>query len=214
MDRLLTLRETMRLLNVSKSTLHRWDREGRLTAVRTDGGHRRYRQSEIESLVGSNETEHKSSDCVVVATYARCSASDQKSRGDIDRQSARLFEHCIKKKYKVEYSIKDIGSGLNDKRKGFVQLCSLVTSGKIDKVVIEHKDRLTRFQYNLIEYFFNNCGVEIELLDSKEHTEQEELVSDMMMLIASFSGKMYSMRARENRRKRKEQQTDKTNNIL
>ena len=192
MDRLLTLRETMRLLNVSKSTLHRWDREGRLSAVRTDGGHRRYRQSEIESLVESNDAEHKSSDCVVVATYARCSASDQKSRGDIDRQSARLFEYCIKKKYKVEYAIKDIGSGLNDRRKGFVQLCSLVTSGKIDKVVIEHKDRLTRFQYNLIEYFFNNCGVEIELLDSKEHAEQEELVSDMMMLIASFSGKMYS----------------------
>ena len=59
------------------------------------------------------------------------------------------------------------GSGLNDKRKGFIKLCNLVVNGKINKVVIEHKDRLTRFQYNLIEFFFNSYGVEIELLDKK-----------------------------------------------
>ena len=125
----------------------------------------------------------------------------QKAHGDIDRQSTRIFEYCTKRKYKVEYVIKDMGSGLNDKRKGFMKLCNLVVNKKIDKVVIEHKDRLTRFQYNLIEFFFNSYGVEIELLDKKEYTEQEELVNDMMMLIASFSGKLYSARAKENRKK-------------
>ena len=112
-----------------------------------------------------------------------------------------------RKKYKVEYIIKDMGSGLNDKRKGFTKLCNLVVNGKINKVVIEHKDRLTRFQYNLIEFFFNSYGVEIELLDKKEYTEQDELVNDMMMLIASFSGKVYSLRAQENRKKRKQEQS-------
>ena len=73
------------------------------------------------------------------------------------------------------------------------------------KVVIEHKDRLTRFQYNLIEFFFNSYGVDIELTDKKEYTEQEELVNDMMMLIASFSGRLYSVRAKENARKRKQE---------
>ena len=72
--------------------------------------------------------------------------------------------------------------GLNDKRKGFTKLCNLVVNGKINKVVIEHKDRLTRFQYNLIEFFFNSYGVEIELLDKKEYTEQEELVNDFCKL--------------------------------
>ena len=94
--------------------------------------------------------------------------------------------------------------GLNDKRKGFIKLCNLVVNGKINKVVIEHKDRLTRFQYNLIELFFNSYGVEIGLLDKKEYTEQEEFVNDMMMLIASFSGRLYSARAKENAKKRKE----------
>lgn len=200
MDRLLTLDETKKLLNVSKSTLQRWDREGKLIALRTEGGHRRYRQSEIERMVGENAEDNSFGTEIVVATYARCSTQDQKQHGDMDRQSARLSEYCAKKKYRVNYIIKDVGSGLNDKRKGFIQLCNLVVSGKINKVVIEHKDRLTRFQFNLIEFFFRSYGVDIEITDKKEYTEQAEFVNDMMMLIASFSGKLYSMRAKENRR--------------
>ena len=100
-----------------------------------------------------------------------------------------------------------MASGLNGKCKGFIKLCNLVVNGKINKVVIEHKDRLTRFQYNLIEFFFNSYGVEIELLDKKEYTEQDELVNDMMMLIASFSGKVYSLRAQENRKKYKQKRS-------
>lgn len=53
----------------------------------------------------------------------------------------------------------------------------------------------------LIEMFFNSYNVEIELVDKKEYTEQEELVNDMMILIASFSGKVYSMRVKENKKK-------------
>lgn len=206
MNKLLTLKETETLLNVSKSTLQRWDKSGKLKALRTEGGHRRYKESEILNLIGIEETDGEDKqNSVIVATYARCSTSDQKSHGDIDRQSERLVEYSVKHKYKIEHIIKDMGSGLNDKRKGFVKLCKLVIDKKINKIIIEHKDRLTRFQYNLIEMFFNSYGVEIELIDKKEYTEQEELVNDMMMLIASFSGRLYSARAKENSKKRKEQ---------
>ena len=205
MNKLLTLKETETLLNVSKSTLQRWDKSGKLKALRTEGGHRRYKESEILNLIGIEETNvEDKQNSAIVATYARCSTSDQKSHGDIDRQSERLVEYSVKHKYKIEHIIKDMGSGLNDKRKGFVKLCKLVIDKKINKIIIEHKDRLTRFQYNLIEMFFNSYGVEIELVDKKEYTEQEELVNDMMILIASFSGRLYSARAKENSKKRKE----------
>lgn len=209
MDKLLTLKETEELLNASKSTLQRWDNSGKLVALRTVGGHRRYKLSDIEKILGKGENDNNSDNKeIVVATYARCSTPDQKAHGDIDRQSTRIFEYCAKHKYKVEYIIKDMGSGLNDKRKGFTKLCNLVVNGKINKVVIEHKNRLTRFQYNLIEFFFNSYGVEIELIDKKEYTEQEELVNDMMMLIASFSGRLYSARAKENTKKRRENKNE------
>ena len=204
MNKLLTLQEAKSILNVSKSTLQRWDNSGKLVALRTEGGHRRYKLSDIENILGIVNNKEKYNKDIVVATYARCSTPDQKAHDDIERQSMRLFEYCTKHKYKVEHIIKDMGSGLNDKRKGFIKLCNLVVNKKINKVIIEHKDRLTRFQYNLIEFFFNSYGVEIELLDKKEYTEQEELVNDMMMLIASFSGSLYSARAKENRKKCKE----------
>lgn len=54
MDRLLTLKETGKLLNVSKQTLQRWDNSGKLIAVRTEGGHRRYKLSDIEKILGEN----------------------------------------------------------------------------------------------------------------------------------------------------------------
>lgn len=211
MKNLLNMKEAMDYLNVSKITLQRWDNSGRLKAIRTSGGHRRYKLSDLEKFIGEHHAEGKETDDVIVATYARCSTSNQKQHGDIDRQSQRLSEYCAKKKYKVEYIIKDMGSGINDKRKGFVKLCKLITDKKINKVVIEHKDRLTRFQYNLIEFFFNSYGVDIELTDKKEYTEQEELVNDMMMLIASFSGKVYSLRAQENRKKRKNKESNEGN---
>lgn len=203
MDKLLTLQEAKNILNVSKSTLQRWDNNGKLVALRTEGGHRRYKLSDIENILGIINNKEEDNKEIIVAAYARCSTPDQKAHGDIERQSMRLFEYCTKHNYKVEHVIKDMGSGLNDKRKGFTKLCNLVVNKKINKVIIEHKDRLTRFQYNLIEFFFNSYGVEIELLDKKEYTEQEELVNDMMMLIASFSGRLYSARAKENRKKLK-----------
>ena len=206
MEKLLSLKDAMTYLHVCKSTLHRWDKEGKLVPLKTSGGHRRYKLSDLQKFSGDiqNENKNTTTDEIRVATYARCSTSDQKQHGDIDRQSQRLNEYAVSKNYKIEHIIKDMGSGLNDKRKGFVKLCNLVVNKKIDKVLIEHKDRLTRFQYNLIEFFFNSYGVEIELLDKTEYTEQEELVNDMMMLLVSFSGRVYSARAKENRKKRQE----------
>ena len=57
MDKLLSLKETEKLLNVTKSTLQRWDNSGKLKAIRTEGGHRRYKQSDIERLIGENKNE-------------------------------------------------------------------------------------------------------------------------------------------------------------
>lgn len=209
MSELLNLKETMLFLNVSKSTLHRWDKSNKLKPIKTIGGHRRYKLSELNNFIGEEVNNSVVKNEFITAIYSRCSTADQKSQGDLDRQSQRNLEYCVKHKYKVEHVIKDIGSGLNDKRAGFVKLCDLVIEKKINKVVIENKDRLTRFQFNLIEKFFNCYGIEIELSNKKELTEDEELVNDLMMLMASFTGRVYSKRAQENRKKRKLEQENK-----
>lgn len=117
---------------------------------------------------------------------------------------ATLSEYCAKHNLYVTHIIKDCGSGLNDKRQGFTQLTDLVINGKINKVIIEHKDRLTRFQFNFIQKMYAVFGCEIISIDDKEDvSDAEELTRDLMALLASFSGKYYGKRSSENRKKNK-----------
>lgn len=202
MDKLYNISKTASILGVTPKTLRVWDKENKLKPVLTSGGHRRYRESDIMKILGiDNAYEEKKEVC---ATYARVSSQKQKASGDLDRQSQRLSEYCAKNNLYIGHIIKDCGSGLNDRRSGFVHLTELVIKGEVSKVIIEHKDRLTRFQYNFIKDIYQVFGCEIIAVDDKEDvSDSEELVNDMMMLIASFSGKVYSLRAQENKKNRK-----------
>ncbi len=198
--KLLNIREAAEFLNVHQQTIRRWDRNGDIKSHQTVGGHRRFNINDLEEFMNLNPTVFKTnSDAVVI--YARTSSSEQKTKGDLDRQIERLKQYATSQNYDIYDIIGDVGSGLNNKRKGFSKLCDMVINREVNKVIIEHKDRLTRFQYNLIEKFFKSYDVKIEIVNNdtnQEKTYQEEMVEDMMMLIASFSGKLYSQRAKQN----------------
>ena len=199
MSRLLSIDEVSKRLSLSKDTLRSLDNNGTLLSVRTYGGHRRWKEEDIDGFIGSDNS--KKENIEEACIYGRVSSHDQKKKGDLDRQCQRLSEHCTKKKYKVASIIKDVGSGLSDSRKGLKKLFNLVVERKINKVVIEHRDRLTRFQYNLFVFFFSSYDVEIEVIRKKENNdENEELVEDVMALIASFSGKLYGRRSAKKRK--------------
>jgi putative resolvase len=198
MDKLLTIGQVSEILGVSDETLRNWDRDGSLPSVKTKGGHRRWRKSDVDKFIGTPEED---TSVKPVCIYGRVSSHEQKQKGDLDRQLQRLSEYSAKKKYQVEHILKDVGSGLSDSRKGLLKLFNLVVEKKISKVVIEHRDRLTRFQYNFFEFFFDSYGVEIEVVEKKNAEENEELVEDIMMLMASFSGKLYGRRSAKRRRK-------------
>ena len=201
-DKLLSMADTCSILNVSQETLRNWDADGTLKPVRTKGGHRRYKQSDINAYMGIEEEEINRS-LLPVATYARVSSHEQKQKGDLDRQSQRLSEYCAKKKYRVEHIIKDVGSGLSDTRSGFNKLFDLVIQKKVSKIVVEHKDRLTRFQFSVLVRFFDSYGVEIEKVENAASNDEEELVQDIMMLMAVFSGKLYGRRSAKRRAEKK-----------
>ena len=210
MSKLLTLQRTSEIIGVTKKTLRIWDNEGKLTSVKTVGGHRRYREEDVMNYVG----EMIKVDVVnTVVTYSRVSSHEQKTKGDLDRQSQRLSEYCAKKKYVVHHIIKDVGSGLSDTRTGFVKMVDLVIKKKINKVIIENKDRLTRFQFNLIKTFFESYDVEIECVENNNISNEEEFVNDIMMLMASFSGKLYGKRSVKRKKEIKEQKLKEKQNL-
>lgn len=210
MSKLLTIQRTSEIIGVTKKTLRIWDNEGKLKSVKTVGGHRRYREEDVNNYVGEMVKVDVEN---TVVTYSRVSSHEQKQKGDLDRQSQRISEYCAKKKYNVYHIIKDVGSGLSDTRTGFVKLVDLVIKKKINKVIIENKDRLTRFQFNLIKTFFNSYDVEIEMVENNNISDEEEFVNDIMMLMASFSGKLYGKRSVKRKKELKEQKLKEKQNI-
>ena len=70
-------------------------------------------------------------------------------------------------------------------------------------MVVEHKDRLTRFQFNVLDKFFGSYGVEIDCIESIASNDEEELTNDIMMLMAVFSGRIYGRRSAKRRKEKK-----------
>ena len=138
MSNLLSIHKAAEYLDVTEDCLRKWDKDGKLKPFKTAGGHRRYKQEDLDKMVGIEETTDEQ--VISCATYARVSSNEQKQKGDLDRQSQRLSEYCAKHNLMVGYIIKDVGSGLNDNRSGFVKLTDLVINRKVNKLVVEHKD--------------------------------------------------------------------------
>ena len=123
----------------------------------------------------------------------------------MERQVGRTTTHCIKAGYKIVSVLEDVGSGMSDTRPKFQKLFKLVNKHKIDRVVVEHKDRLTRFGFGLLEAYFNSHKVVIEWTEEVlGKSYEDELVEDILTLMASFSAKIYGKRSAERRREESE----------
>ncbi len=171
--------------------MHRWLKDGKLTDHRTVGGHRRYDSAEIEALLSVPDgVTVKEKD---VALYAR--VSTQKRAENLTRQHERLIKACSERGYRIVLDCSEIASGLNDNRRQFFKIIDAACKGEIKKVVVEHRERLTRFGFRTIERFFNGVGCTIEVLEQKESTnEHEELVEDILTITVSFSSRIYGKR--------------------
>lgn len=123
-----------------------------------------------------------------VATYARVSSRENKN--NLDKQQSRLIDYANAKGYKTKYNIKEIGSGLNDSRP---KLMKLLLDKDIDIILVEHKDRLTRFGFKYIEEILNLYGRKIEVINNIED-DKDDLMQDFISIITSFCARIYGQR--------------------
>lgn len=182
-----SIAETSKLLNVTAQTLRNWDKNGKLKPHHTtSSGYRYYSNEQLNRILGIKDKSRK------VIGY--CRVSSHKQKDDLDRQIQNMQTYLLAQGRPFEI-ITDIGSGINYKNKGLKELVKLITQNEVDKVVILYKDRILRFGYELIEYIASLYNCEIEVIDTTEKTEQQELVEDMIQIITVFSYKLQGKRA-------------------
>ncbi|GAB6943239.1 IS607 family transposase [Vulcanisaeta sp. JCM 14467] len=190
-ERLLPPREACRRLGIHFVTLKRWIYSGKIRAVRTPSGRWMIPESEIERIV-SGKAETRETKAVI---YARVSSSDQKA--DLERQIQYLTQYCLAKGYRVVDVLSDVASGLRADRKGLLKLFDYVVNRQVDVVVVTHRDRLTRFGFEYLDYFFRQFGIRVETVyDEAPVDERQELVEDLIAVITDFANRLYGMRSR------------------
>ncbi|NLZ48750.1 MAG: IS607 family transposase [Clostridiales bacterium] len=187
----LSIGEASKILGVAESTLRRWEYEGRLIPERTVSGHRRY---DRDALL--NFKYHKENVKLTIG-YCRVSSSDQ--REDLVRQVKTVSDYCEAKGYQFKI-IQDLGSGLNYNKKALKELIELIVHKEIERVVINYRDRLIRFGYEIIEQLCLLNDVEIEVINySEDKNYEEELVEDILSVITVFSARLYGNRSHKTR---------------
>ena len=128
-----------------------------------------------------------------VCIYARVSTPKQKT--DLENQIKFLRQYLVSKGLNPEYVYSDIASGMNEDRKGLNEMMSDIISGKISKVVISHKDRLTRFGFGYLKTIFSRYNTEIEIVNLEdEKSFQDELSEDLITTIHHFSMEFHGKR--------------------
>lgn len=128
-----------------------------------------------------------------VVTYARVSSIENKS--NLISQSKRLHRFCTANGWRVDQAVLEVGSGLNDKRK---KLSKLLEEGRMTKLVVEHKDRLSRFGTNYLVILCSKINCELVIINESS-SDKEDLISDFIAVITSFCARIYGLRRRSRR---------------
>ena len=190
--RLVKIGEAARMLGTTPGQLRKWESAGELLPTRkTRGGTRYYAVADV--LGYQNDPANPLTVC-----YARVSSHDQKA--DLDRQHAALEGYCAAKGWRTQV-IRDLGSGMNYRKKGLQELLEMILRRRTERLVITHKDRLLRFGAELVFTLCELQGIEIVIIHQGEQPSfEEELAQDVLEIITVFSVKLYGSRSHKSKK--------------
>ena len=196
MERLYKVSEVAKMLNVSTVAVRKWIRSGKLRAKRV-GKLWMIPESGLRHFLGEKPRE------IRAVIYARVSSHKERKDGNLDRQVERLRSYCSAKGYKVVDVVIDIASGLKENRTGLQKLFNLVENHQVDVIVVEFRDRLTRFGFEYLKRYFKSHNVRVEVVEESEKGYLEELVEDFVSIVISFAGRIYGKRSQKFRKIKK-----------
>ena len=167
------LSEYARQVGVTYKTAYQWWKAGQLDAYQLPTGTIIVREPQT-AATGA-------------ALYARVSSAEQKA--DVTRQLQRLRDYAAARGYQVVEEVTEIASGLNDERP---KLKKLLTDTRVGVLVIENRDRLTRFGYGYITTLLEHQGRRVEAIFPTD--TGDDLVDDFVAVITSMAARIYGRR--------------------
>lgn len=188
-------KETLEILQVHRVTLNKYVREGKIRVTRLANGRYDYNDEDVFAFVGKRKKSHGTK----IISYSRVSTYDQKSQ--MKEQTQRIYESCVSRGLQLDEQFEDIGSGMSADRKNFNKVCQMIFHGDVEVLVVENKDRLVRFGFDMLQKFFSYFGCKIIVLNDaiENKTYEQELTEDLISVIHYFTMKSYSHRRKLNK---------------
>ena len=169
MEKLLTSHQVARLLNVWPETLRRWEKEGKLKPLRTPGGHRRYKESQIKILLGENQNlNNMNKKCII---YARVSTVKTTAIGIIPEPTTEqkdylndlMFRYCAA----VRWSFKRLLEGVKTQAiRIAVQGRFTLNSRQANDAVYDAQATI-KSQHELVKQHHENAGARIQFTQKR-----------------------------------------------
>src|SRR5215472_762270 len=175
------LSEYAKKYGITYRTAFRWWQNGQIKGFQKPSGTIIVTESEEEAPVAKKVV-------TPVVIYARVSSPKQNEH--LERQVARLEDYCAGRGYQVGRIVKEIGSGVNDSRRKFL---ALLSDPKVHTIVVEHKDRATRFGFRYLEVLLKQAGRSIEVANLAEN-DREDLLADLSSIVYSIGARLYGQR--------------------
>jgi len=172
------LKDYARQQGVSYRTAWRWWKAGKLPGHQRDTG----------TILVEPEAAASSSGAQRVAVYARVSSAENTC--NLQSQAERLAAYCAARGYQVAKVVKEVGSGIND---GRPKLLARLDDQSVSLIVVEHKDRLTRFGFRYLDTLLQAQGRAIAVVNQAENGT-EDLLADLTAIVDSFCARLYAQR--------------------
>jgi predicted site-specific integrase-resolvase len=204
----ITVGQATVLTGLDGQTIRKMADNASIVCYRTPSGQRRINLQSIQTMC-NNASNDKEKSIVQKKNYIYARVSTRKQVDDLSRQ----IEYIRRPEYANYIPIKDIGSGINFKRKGLSTILDSCLQGDIGEVIVAHRDRLCRFGFELIEYMVSKGGGKITVLENtEERTCEQELTDDLLSIIHVFSCRQMGRRSYTNR-KTKDIEVENISNI-
>lgn len=184
----MTAKEVLRVLQITRQTLTKYVKEEKIKVTVKGNGRYDYDADSVYKML-NKDIERKT------YLYARVSTAKQKK--DLEHQVQLLKNFCFQNGYTIHGIYQDIASGISfEKRNQFFDMLDEILAGKVNKVIITYKDRLSRVGFELFTYLFKKYGCEIVVISEigSEKLDSEELFEEIVSLLHCYSMKLYSKR--------------------
>ena len=185
-----TVRQFAERIGVSVKTLQRWDREGRLTPLRTPGNRRLYTDEHVQQVLHLRSGNSQQPRRIMV--YLRVASQAQKA--DLENQRRALEAFCAARGLAVDEWLAEFGDGLNFTRPKFLKLVDSILAGEVETLVLAHQDRLARFGYELLAHLCATHRCTLLVLNQETFSPEQEMAQDLLAIVHGFSSRLSGLR--------------------